>query len=62
MTTVRRSTSNVDTPSPEPLPQRWGLILTAAAMAGLVGFMAGGPIVALVAASGAVGLLHKVMA
>ncbi|MFI2620545.1 hypothetical protein [Streptomyces sp. NPDC018584] len=62
MTNVRRSTPSNTPGSPERLPLRWGVILTAAALAAAVAFIAGGPLAALGTAWMVVGTLHAVMA
>ncbi|OKI99929.1 hypothetical protein [Kitasatospora sp. CB01950] len=50
------------TPEPERLSQRWALILSAAGGVGVIGFIAGGPIVGLGAVAATITLLHTVMA
>ncbi|GGV68668.1 hypothetical protein GCM10010277_78100 [Streptomyces longisporoflavus] len=62
MTNVRRNSSNNTPDSREPLPLRWGVILTAAALAAAVTFVVGGPLAALGAVSVVVSTLHTVMA
>lgn len=47
---------------PEPLSQRWAIILIAGCFAGAVLFTVGGPLVAAGALGGAILGLHKVMA
>ncbi|WP_143568805.1 hypothetical protein [Streptomyces amritsarensis] len=61
MANVRRNSTG-NTNAPEPLPQRWGLILTASALAGWVAFLAGGPLAAFGIALVVVGTLHTILA
>ncbi|WP_327411419.1 hypothetical protein OG458_42825 (plasmid) [Streptomyces sp. NBC_01281] len=63
MSRVRQNTRGNTAPaSAERLPQRWGIILTAAVVMGAVAFMAGGPLAALGAIGVTIGTLHAVLA
>ncbi|GHC37954.1 hypothetical protein GCM10010348_76560 [Streptomyces anthocyanicus] len=62
MTNIRRrTTSENSAPAPQRLPQRWAVILIAAAGMGVMAFMAGGPLAALGAVGTTVTILHTVM-
>ncbi|MEU8977646.1 hypothetical protein [Streptomyces sp. NPDC048309] len=62
MTNIRRrTTSGNSSPGPVRLPQRWAVILIAAAAVAGVAFLAAGPLAALGGLGTAVTVLHTVM-
>ncbi|GAA1410523.1 hypothetical protein GCM10009662_49420 [Catellatospora coxensis] len=60
MSRLRREQKQVP-PAPQRLPLRWAVIAIVSFAAGLVGYVVGGPVSAIVVATTVVGVAHKVL-